>query len=62
MTMGVTEIDKKHSSAVLNERDESKQPLPTPDQFHRAPEALWMRPADLAAYEHANQANLESQK
>lgn len=43
-------------------RDEPQQPLPTLDQFRRAHESLWMRPADLAAYEDARQRNPGSQK
>jgi uncharacterized protein YhfF len=27
-------------------------PIPTLDQFHRAHESLWMRPSELAKYEH----------
>jgi hypothetical protein len=60
MTISVNDIDEKCLSDVGDRRDGSKQPLPTPDHFRRAHESLWMRAADLAAYEFVNHAYLES--
>ena len=62
MTFGVTEMGDKRSSMVFDEHGSPKQPLPTLDQFRRAHESLWMRPADLAAYEDVQQAGVGSPK
>ena len=62
MTFGVTEMDDRRLSTVFGKRDKPKQPLPTLDQFRRAHESLWMRAADLAAYEDAQQARIGSPK